>query len=113
MKKMTFAIAISPLLLAACGSVPESDPWLPAGMPPTPMTKVLYGCATGETIEMRFFPEQGVAVLVRHGVTHELHPQPVASGFHYTNGPYGVRGKGDELQLEVSRMAPITCRTLP
>jgi len=113
MNKAMFAIVIGPLLLAACGSEPPGDPVPPHGIPPTPMTKVMYGCAMGETVELRFFPQQGVKVLIRQGRNFELHPQPVASGFHYTNGPYGVRGQGSELQLEVANMPPITCRILP
>jgi membrane-bound inhibitor of C-type lysozyme len=60
---------------------------------------------------MRFFPEQGVGVLVRGGQTIELQQQPAASGFIYSNGPNTVRGKGDELRLEIGRMAAITCRS--
>lgn len=99
------------LLLAACQTATlEPLPPPPPGMKPVPMTRALYGCADGHTIEMRFFPEQGVGVLIRHGQNHELQQQPAASGFHYTNGPIGVRGQGDALTLEIGRRAPIACQ---
>jgi membrane-bound inhibitor of C-type lysozyme len=77
---------------------------------PTGERRVRYACANAEEVEMRFFPLQGVGVLVRNGKTMELQQQPAASGFHYTNGPNTVRGKGDELMIEIGRMAPIKCQ---
>ena len=59
---------------------------------------------------MRFFPQQGVAVLLRGGQTTELQQQPSGSGFVYSNGPITVRGKGDDLSLEIGHMVPIACR---
>ncbi len=59
---------------------------------------------------MRFFPKQGVGVLVRNGRPMELQQQPAASGFVYGNGPTTVRGKGDELTMEIGRMVPIRCQ---
>ena len=78
---------------------------------PTGERRVQYICASGEeVVEMRFFPLQGVGVLVRHGKPMELQQQPAASGFLYTNGPNTVRGKGSELIIEVGRMVPIRCQ---
>lgn len=104
---LTLALSFS---LTACLQAPTAHHTPPDGMPPTPMTRVMYVCDNSESVEWRYFPEQGVAVLVYRGQPHELHPQPVASGFYFTNGRYGARGKGDELQLEIGRMAPIACR---
>lgn len=72
--------------------------------------RVPFKCSNGEDVEMRFFPAQGVAVLVRDGKTFELQQQPAASGFHYAMGPHAVRGKGTEITIEVGRMAPLTCQ---
>jgi membrane-bound inhibitor of C-type lysozyme len=77
---------------------------------PTGQRRVQFACDNGQAIEMRFFPLQGVGVLVRDGQTMELQQQPAASGFVYSNGPTTVRGKGDELALEIGRMRPIACR---
>lgn len=102
--KTTACLFVAAGVLMACSTPP------PAGMPATPMERVLYSCGGSESVEVRFFPEQGVAVLVRHGHTHELQQEPAASGFRYTNGAYTVLGKADEMRLEVGRMAPITCQ---
>ena len=91
------------LSLAACQTASDSAL-------PTPQTRVQFRCANGEDVEMRFFPEQGVAVLVRAGETLELQQQPSASGFIYGGGPVTVRGKGSELRIEVGRMVPILCQ---
>lgn len=77
---------------------------------PTGERRVRYLCENGETLEMRFFPLQGVGVLVRDGKPMELQQQPAASGFLYSNGPNSVRGKGDELMLEIGRRVPIRCQ---
>jgi len=77
---------------------------------PTGERRVQYVCGNGEEIEMRFFPLQGVGVLVRHGKPMELQQQPTGSGFLYSNGPNTVRGKGNELIIEVGRRVPIQCQ---
>jgi hypothetical protein len=58
---------------------------------------------------MRFLPAQGVGVLVRNGKPMELQQRPAASGFLYSNGPNTVRGKGDEIMVEIGRMVPLKC----
>jgi membrane-bound inhibitor of C-type lysozyme len=77
---------------------------------PTGERRAQFSCDDGNTIEMRFFPLQGVGVLVRDGATMELQQQVSASGFVYSNGPTTVRGKGDELRLEIGRRVPIVCQ---
>lgn len=106
---MKIALLLLPplaLALSACSTPPPT----PQGMPDVPMNRAHYACSDGTDIEMRFFPLQGVGVLIRHGRNHELQQQPAASGFLYTNGPIRVQGKGDELMLAIGRMVPITCR---
>ncbi len=75
--------------------------------------RVQFDCDRGEAIEMRFFPLQGVAVLVRNGQTSELQQQESGSGFIYSNGPTTVRGKGDALTVEIGRMVPLHCTARP
>lgn len=72
--------------------------------------EVRYRCSNGESVALRFFPAQGVAVLVRGGQTMELQQRPAGSGFVYSNGPNTVRGRGGELMLEIGRMLPIHCQ---
>jgi membrane-bound inhibitor of C-type lysozyme len=81
-----------------------------AGLPVTPQTRGTFACDNGETVEVRFFPEQGIAVLVRGGQNTELQGEPVASGFKYSNGQTTIRGKGDEFDLNVGMMATTKCK---
>ena len=74
------------------------------------MRVVQFACENGETFEVRFFTGEQRAIMVRGGRELELHQQAVASGFFYTNGATGIRGKGDELMLEIGRRAPILCQ---
>lgn len=92
--------------LAACTAPPER-------VEHNTMRRVHFACDNGEDIEMRFFPAEGVAVLVRGGHTMELQQQPSASGFVYSNGPNTVRGKGDALRVEIGRRVPIHCQARP
>ncbi len=96
-------LIIAGALLAGCAAqAPQGEP--------TGERRVDYLCANGEGVQMRFFPLQGVGVLVRGGRTMELQQRPAGSGFLYSNGPNSVRGKGDELTIEVGRMVPLRCR---
>jgi hypothetical protein len=123
------AVAIA-LVLAGCASAPL-PPWqqpapAPAGRPaapgaagvpaapptraePTPARTANYRCDDGEPAELRFFPQQGVAVLVRGEQRWELQQQPAASGFAYGTAPVALRGRGDQLRIDVGRRLPITC----
>lgn len=49
-------------------------------------------------------------MLVRNGETMELQQQPSGSGFVYSNGPTKIRGKGDDLTVEIGRMVPLQCK---
>ena len=81
-----------------------------AGVPATQQSRTTFTCDNDETIEVRFFPDQGIAVLVRGGQNVELNGEPVASGFKYTNGQTTIRGKGNELTLNVGMMATAKCK---
>ncbi|MBK7365397.1 MAG: MliC family protein [Nitrosomonas sp.] len=90
------------LLIAGCTAMAESNE------PGDPLV-VQFKCTNGEQVEMRFFRTQGVGVLVRAGKTVELQQKRSASGFWYSNGPHTVRGKGNEITIEIGRMMPIHC----
>lgn len=99
-----WVLMLSALLTACAAPAPQGEP--------TGERRVQYRCSQGETVEVRYFPLQGVAVLVRQGKPMELQQQPVASGFLYSSGPHAVRGKGDDIQIEVGRMVPLACKAL-
>lgn len=101
--KFFASLLLAALALSACNAIHRQGE-------PTGERRVRFVCENGEALEMRFFPLQGVGVLVRNGETIELQERPVASGFLYSNGPLAVRGKGDELMLEIGRRVPIRCQ---
>lgn len=71
--------------------------------------RVRFDCENGEEAEMRFFTQQGLAILAYHGKTVELRQQRSGSGFIYGSGPCVVRGKGRDISIETDRMAPVKC----
>lgn len=76
---------------------------------PRAIQKVMYDCVQGEPVLVRFYTGKGRAVLIYDAQVIELPQEPTGSGFYYTNGKIGIRGKGDKLLLEIGRMAPIKC----
>lgn len=98
MKTLSSALLISSLV-CACSSAP-----------PAPADRdVTFSCANGETISVHFSRASGTAVLMRNGENIPLSQQPSGSGFMYSNGPNTIRGKGNDLTVEIGRMVPIQC----
>lgn len=95
--------AVAATLVAACTPVSTPDS-APADR------EVAFTCANGESLAVRFHPAEGVAVLVRNGAAIELQQQASGSGFIYSNGPNTIRGKGEDLTVEIGRMVPIQCK---
>ena len=87
------------MLASACTSAEESG------------RQVKFACENGEEVELHF-KSPGIVVLLRNGETKELKQQPAASGFLYSKGHFSVRGKGDELSVEVGKMVPLECKAL-
>lgn len=83
----------------------------PAGqpMPTPPQTRFEYNCDNGESVAVRFFPQQGVAVLERGGQNVELTQKAGTSTF--TNGQTTVSAGPDRtsIQLQVGMMAATKC----
>lgn len=94
---------LATLIACACASAPMNDS-------PPDVRDVAFTCVNGQSLSVRFFPTQETALLMRNGETIELRQQPSGSGFIYSNGPNTIRGKGDELMVEIGRMAPIRCK---
>jgi membrane-bound inhibitor of C-type lysozyme len=70
---------------------------------------IKYACDDGTALTVTF-SETTADVTLADGVKVSLPQQPAASGFWYSNGRYELRGKGEELQFAIGRMAPVTCR---
>ncbi len=71
---------------------------------------VTFSCINGETVSVRFLPDEDIAILSRNGTDLTLPEQRTGSGFIYSTGRYTIHGKGDDLTIEIGRMAPIQCR---
>ncbi|MEO0309747.1 MAG: MliC family protein, partial [Gloeomargarita sp. DG02_3_bins_56] len=72
--------------------------------------EVAFTCTDGQSLSVRFFPEQEKAVLIRNGETVELPQKPSASGFIYSNDSTKIQGKGDDLTVAIGRMTPLQCK---
>ncbi|WP_370979692.1 MliC family protein [Agaribacterium sp. ZY112] len=99
-----------PLLLASCteSPVPESTLNTTSDV----KAEQIYRCDRGAELALTFSDDGEQLNLVVEGQSMSLTRQVVASGFHYTNGHYDIRGKGDELMYSVGRMAPTKCMAL-
>jgi len=93
---------------------PASEPSVPAApappRPPSDERGYTFTCDDGNRIQVRFSQSRHQATLVRNGESMVLPQQASGSGFIYGDGRTTLRGKGDELILEVGKMAPIRCR---
>ncbi len=70
---------------------------------------IKYSCEDGTSLTVTF-SEKAADVTLPDGLKLSLPQQAAASGFWYSDGRYELRGKGEELQFAVGRMAPVTCR---
>ncbi|GAB4207304.1 MAG: hypothetical protein Fur0019_11640 [Tibeticola sp.] len=94
--------------LALLGACAQSGPAATA-----PERVVRYGCDRGESLEVRYRSNPDIAMLSYRGQRFEMPIQPSGSGFAYGDGRHNLRGKGDALTLEVSRMVPLQCTAQP
>ena len=101
MRQIPLIILIA-ILIAACTPIVSKESSIPDH-------DVTFHCDNGETFGVRFYTTRELAVLVRNGDEIELPQQRSGSGFIYSNGSNTIRGKGDNLTVEIGRMMPIEC----
>lgn len=73
----------------------------------------VFNCDGGLTLNVVFDNDKDPALAVVTIEGEEPQTLPIAmsgSGYAYSNGKYGLRGKGDEAMWEVGKMAPINCK---
>ena len=77
--------------------------------------RVPYACDNEETVELRIFPDQGVAALWRGGKSTELHQvKAYPPTFRYEAGPIAsVEGTPAEFTMQVGAMALTQCKVKP
>lgn len=99
---------ITSALLGACGTTPL--PTMPT--PPPAEMRVTYVCDNGERVSVRYFLQQGIAVLMRGGQNIELNGTSTPPGFTYNAGPTTLRVAPDRLtmQMNVGMMATANCK---
>jgi hypothetical protein len=89
-------------LLAACATPapppPPPPPPPPMMPPPPPQTIVTYSCTNGEQLEVRYFPNQGVASVTRGGKSMELQQQ----GELFVGPGVIIRPQQDRMRITVS-----------
>ena len=107
------AVAIATALggfLGACASGTNAPPPM---MPPSPAEmRVSYACDNGESVDVRYFPQQGIGVLIRGGQNVELQAASTPPGFTYSSGQTTLRVAPDRLSMtmNVGMMATATCK---
>jgi membrane-bound inhibitor of C-type lysozyme len=72
--------------------------------------RVHFTCDNGEELQVVFFRTLQIADLVRNQKGTELSKQPSGSGFHYSNGTHTIRGKGEDLAIEVTQQPTLNCK---
>ncbi|MFN3370827.1 MAG: MliC family protein [Sphingomonadaceae bacterium] len=100
--------------LVLAGAVGACAPSPPAALPPPPPSaemRVDYACDNGEQVTVRYFPQEGVAVLVRGGQNQELQQQATPPGFTYSGGQTALRVSENRLtmQMNIGMMATASC----
>jgi membrane-bound inhibitor of C-type lysozyme len=68
-----------------------------------------YACENGTALIVAF-SEKAADVTLPDGAKVSLPQQASGSGFWYSNGRYELRGKGEEAQFAIGRMAPVPCK---
>jgi len=71
--------------------------------------EISFTCDRGDPVQVRFFKNKEVAILIRDRKATELQQEPSGSGFNYSNGPTSILGKGNDLMVQFGRMAPMNC----
>ncbi len=98
-------------LVAAVSALACSSPPPATQAEPKPAERnVRFTCTNGEWLSVRFFTEEARAILTRNGQDIALTQQPSGSGFIYSSGPNTIRGKGQDLTVEIGRRVPLQCQ---
>lgn len=72
----------------------------------------VFDCEGGLVLDVVFDNDADphVAIVTPRGKDPQTLPIAMSgSGYYYTNGHYGLRGKGDAAMWEIGRMKPIDC----
>jgi hypothetical protein len=90
------------LALAACAG-PRGAPPLPADGP------IIYSCADGTQLSVTFSGNEA-RIAVVGGYTMALPNVGTADAPYYSNGRFGLRGRGAQATWQAAQRAPVACR---
>lgn len=93
------ALALS--ALAACAPTHTPPPLPPTG-------PIIYSCEDGTQLQVTFQGREA-RVAVVGGYSMALPNIGTDAAPHYSNGRYGLRGRGANASWEVGRAAPVPC----
>jgi membrane-bound inhibitor of C-type lysozyme len=100
MLRLLLLAAVAAAALAACQTPP---PPLPPNGP------ILYSCTDGTQLSVTFVGDEARVAIVG-GVAMALPNAGTDAAPYYTNGRYGLRGRGEQASWEVGRRTPVACR---
>lgn len=106
-KEAALAAGVAARGAAAVAAAVPAGP--PPGMRPVPMTLTALACEDGSTRTLRYFPEQGIAILMPDDVGKELQMEPVAAGVRYAGADLVVTGEGTRYMIARAGAEPIAC----
>ncbi|MGE0044273.1 MAG: hypothetical protein AB7J28_16185 [Hyphomonadaceae bacterium] len=98
----TLAAAFALAALASCAT--HEAP--PSPLPPS--GPIIYSCADGTQLQVSFVGNEARVAIVG-GVSMALPNIGTDAAPHYSNGRYGLRGRGARADWEVGRAAPVAC----
>jgi membrane-bound inhibitor of C-type lysozyme len=121
MRSIVFVTAaITAISITACGGGGESLSSTP--MPPPPSSEVAppqpaaaatinatFACANGLKLAVVFDNTANTATVTTDKLNVVLPARTTGSGYWYSDGRHGLRGKGKEVQWEVGRALPVKC----
>lgn len=105
--KWLVSVLASTMVLGACASSSSAP-----SLRPAPSFNVTYRCTNGETLTLRYFDQQGMAVLERGGQTSELN-RISETPPTYQGGQTSIVTDRNRLAITVTvgMMAPFTCQS--
>ncbi len=81
--------------------------------PPDSPLSVTYECAEGPALSVIFYEKDGTATVAMLGVGQQvLFQQAAASGYHYRNDRFELRGKGSEANWSELGVGGTDCKAV-
>jgi membrane-bound inhibitor of C-type lysozyme len=99
--KVVIVLLILTAFISACNFVITDDI--------SKVSKATFICTDGQLLSVHIIHNKSTAILVQNGKSIELQQKPTGSGFMYSSGANSIRGKGNNLTVEIGRETPLHC----